>query len=120
MSMTVELQITDIERDALLLALPLIRSLIPDSPHNAMMFTIAAATALKKLEDRNNLFSFGEVRTMSVVVIAAKEICIRNHCAFLAPGTPVAELRAMLLPYLLPLSQLESALTGFVQEHLEP
>lgn len=119
MPMTIELQITNPERDALLLALPIARYLVSSQPGNSMMFTIAAATAMNKLENRNYLFSFGEVRTMSAVVTVAKDLCAGKQCFFLSPETPVSELRSSLLPYFLPLSQLESALTGFVQDHLE-
>ena len=114
----IELQITDAEREALMLALPLVRNLVSTTPGNKV-FTIAAATALNKLESKSLRFTFTEVRTMAIVLSIAVIICRGEKTDYLSPDTPVSQWRTLLLPHLLPLSRLESALGEFVSDHLE-
>lgn len=119
MSPMIELQITDAECEALILALPLARNLVSTTPNNNMIFTIAAATALKKLESRTLRFTFAEVRTIAVVLSISVIICRGEKTEFIDPSTPVSQWRTLLLPHLLPLSRLESVLEEFVSDHLE-
>lgn len=119
MSAIIELQITDAERKALMLALPLARNLVSTTPGNNQIFTIAAATSLKKLESHNFCFTFTEIRTMAVVLSIAVIICRGEKTNFLSPDTPESQWRALLLPHLLPLTRLESILGEFVSEHLD-
>ena len=115
----IELQITDAEREALMLSLPLARNLVSTTPNNNMIFTIVAAAALNKLESRTLRFTFAEVRTMAVVLSIAVIICRGEKTEFLDPNTQVSQWRTLLLPHFLPLCRLESVLEEFVSVHLE-
>ena len=118
MPVTIELQITESEKTALITVLPLVQYISISNPIRFGLFKHAADNALSKLETDQFLFSAIELQVVSLCVDAGVTLCSGQTAGFFAAGTPILEWQRKLAPHYFSLRKLAPILGEFVDEKL--
>lgn len=118
MPVTIELQITESEKSALIAVLPLVSYINNPDPIKLSVFKHVADNALSALESDQFRFSAIELYVISLCVDAGITLCSGQTAGFFAAGTPILEWQRKLAPHYFSLRKLAPILGEFVDEKL--
>ena len=114
----VELQIADHEALAIRTALPIVKHVKIPNPVNAQIMNLCAESSLQKLQRGYFVFSFGEIRSISLAVSVSVLVCRGNEYDNFTSRSAADEWMRILAPHFFVLNKLEPILGEFVDEHL--
>ena len=113
-----ELTISEAERRAILLALPLADEVIIPNPVNASIVSMSVESATTKLQSNKFRFSNAEIRAITIAVSSAVMICTGQASGFFDSEATISKWRDKLVPHYFVLNKLQPVLQHYVDVHL--
>ena len=117
MATTIELQITGAEKEALTVALPLVKYIKIPNPINATIFEMASESALSKLKAERFLFSITEIKSIALAASAGVALCSGQIDNSFDSEASIPEWKRKLAPHYFSLRKLAPILDEFLDEH---